>query len=159
VRIVPGLASCSLVGLRTSCNSPSSPLRTASSSANAKAAAKPYGEPRGYQGTEAEDEQIADALDAISAEWMTVPSVATALRAYFGADAAGAGERQLTNWYFQSQPDDEPLPQHYGLSGLTFPTSDLEESWRSALSDPGHDANSAAARTAAAQRTGKSAMS
>ena len=96
--------------------------------------AKPNADPVGYQGTAAEDEQIADALDAIAAEYLTAPSVAEALRAYYSQDPTGAGRRQFDTWFRRAQPDVEIMPGDYNLVGRArdggaFPIVDLDGVW------------------------------
>ena len=96
--------------------------------------AKPNADPVGYQGTAAEDEQIADALDAIAAEYLTAPSVAEALRAYYSQDPTGAGRRQFDTWFLRAQPDVEIMPGGYNLVGRArdggaFPIVDLDGVW------------------------------
>src|SRR5262249_18400144 len=112
------------------------------------AASQPDGVPRstpaqkelpGYQGTEAERNQIEDALEATSAEHMMVSTVAGILRPFYGKDKAGIGGEHFQSWLKKCQPDVEPPPADYGLKGLASPAVDLHDEWAKALSQPYDD--------------------
>ena len=87
--------------------------------------------------SEADQEKIAEALDAIAAVPINYREVATALRAYFADDPSGIGWRLLNSWAATRLPD-VMSDADFGATPVT-----AEQTWVEVLTKPADDPSSA----------------